>query len=273
MPTPSRSSRYSGSERPACRMNHTGVCEDRLAPRRLQERARASLVHPRSLSRGPVPAWLGPERVKAGPRCTHGRASRDAPGRGGRRPRSSGRRWLRMRAAVLRPEVLCEEMPAPQRIAPYAAALSADVTVDGERHRHRAGSSCCTTPPATTPGRAPSAAWPTAAARSSSSSSPTRCWPRSAGPGSSRRSPPTAPSTSPPPAPSPGWPPRASAAWPRTAAPPRSRSAPRGRRSTRPASRAHVEAWGELLCTAAGLEPVPDGVAVMPSRRGQRGSS
>ena len=37
-----------------------------------------------------------------------------------------------LRAARLRPEVLCEEMPAPQRIAPYAAALSADVTVDGE---------------------------------------------------------------------------------------------------------------------------------------------
>ena len=34
----------------------------------------------------------------------------------------------------------------------------------------------------------------------------------------------------------------------------------------------HVEAWGELLCTAAGLEPVPEGVAVMPSRRGQRGT-
>ncbi len=34
----------------------------------------------------------------------------------------------------------------------------------------------------------------------------------------------------------------------------------------------HVEAWGELLCTAAGLEPVPEGVAVLPSRRGQRGA-
>jgi len=33
----------------------------------------------------------------------------------------------------------------------------------------------------------------------------------------------------------------------------------------------HVEAWGELMCTAAGLEPVPEGVAVMPGRRGQRG--
>src|SRR5215210_780827 len=37
-----------------------------------------------------------------------------------------------MHAARLRPEVQCEDMPAPQRIAPYAAALSADVTVDGE---------------------------------------------------------------------------------------------------------------------------------------------
>jgi hypothetical protein len=35
---------------------------------------------------------------------------------------------------------------------------------------------------------------------------------------------------------------------------------------------AHVEAWGELLCTAAGLPPVPEGVTAMPSRRGQRGS-
>src|SRR5919206_486628 len=37
-----------------------------------------------------------------------------------------------LRSARLRPEVQCEDMPAPQRIAPYAAALSADVTVDGE---------------------------------------------------------------------------------------------------------------------------------------------
>ena len=36
-----------------------------------------------------------------------------------------------MRAATLRPEVFCEEMPAPQRIAPHSFALSADVTVDG----------------------------------------------------------------------------------------------------------------------------------------------
>jgi hypothetical protein len=33
----------------------------------------------------------------------------------------------------------------------------------------------------------------------------------------------------------------------------------------------HAEAWGELVCTASGLPPVPEGVATMPSRRGQRG--
>lgn len=37
-----------------------------------------------------------------------------------------------MHAARLRPELLCEEMPAPQRIAPYSSALAADVVVDGE---------------------------------------------------------------------------------------------------------------------------------------------
>jgi len=33
----------------------------------------------------------------------------------------------------------------------------------------------------------------------------------------------------------------------------------------------HAEAWGDVLCTAAGLPPVPPGVVAMPTRRGQRG--
>ncbi|MBF4160220.1 DUF3000 domain-containing protein [Nocardioides acrostichi] len=33
----------------------------------------------------------------------------------------------------------------------------------------------------------------------------------------------------------------------------------------------HVGAWADLLCMTGGLSPVPDGVAMMPSRRGQRG--
>lgn len=36
--------------------------------------------------------------------------------------------------------------------------------------------------------------------------------------------------------------------------------------------REHVEAWGELLCTSVGLEPLPEGVAMIAQRRGQRGS-
>jgi Protein of unknown function (DUF3000) len=38
----------------------------------------------------------------------------------------------RLRALRLRPEVVVEEVPAPQRIAPHALALSADVVMDDE---------------------------------------------------------------------------------------------------------------------------------------------
>jgi hypothetical protein len=38
----------------------------------------------------------------------------------------------RLRAVRLRPEVVVEEVPAPQRIAPHALALSADVVSDDE---------------------------------------------------------------------------------------------------------------------------------------------
>ena len=37
-----------------------------------------------------------------------------------------------VRQAVLRPEVVVDEMPAPQRIAPHAYAMSGDVVVDDE---------------------------------------------------------------------------------------------------------------------------------------------
>jgi hypothetical protein len=37
-----------------------------------------------------------------------------------------------VRQAVLRPEVVVDEMPAPQRIAPHAFAMSGDVVVDDE---------------------------------------------------------------------------------------------------------------------------------------------
>ena len=38
----------------------------------------------------------------------------------------------RLRATRLRPEVVLEEVPAPQRIAPHAVALTADVVLDGD---------------------------------------------------------------------------------------------------------------------------------------------
>jgi hypothetical protein len=38
----------------------------------------------------------------------------------------------RLRAVRLRPEVVIEEVPAPQRIAPHALALSADIVMDDE---------------------------------------------------------------------------------------------------------------------------------------------
>jgi hypothetical protein len=38
----------------------------------------------------------------------------------------------RLRASRLRPEVVLDEVPAPQRIAPYAVAFSADVVSEGD---------------------------------------------------------------------------------------------------------------------------------------------
>src|SRR3954471_18400759 len=47
-------------------------------------------------------------------------------------PPEFSRAVKQMRAAKFRSELFVEEMPAPQRIAPFASALSADVTVDGD---------------------------------------------------------------------------------------------------------------------------------------------
>ena len=54
-----------------------------------------------------------------------------------------------LRGARLRPEIRLTEVPAPQRIAPYAVALTAEVVGAPPTRTSwpRAGSSCCTTPP------------------------------------------------------------------------------------------------------------------------------
>ena len=184
-----------------------------------------------------------------------------------------------MHAARLRPEVFCEEMPAPQRIAPYAAAMSADVTVDDTDlgtgriillhdpagndawdgtyrcvayARAEIDLELITDPLLAAVGWS----WLTEALDAhgasylAASGTVTRVATESFGgmadEGGSAQIEVRASWT-------PCLPPKAKAGTPLDIG-------------------AHVEAWGELLCTAAGLPPVPEGVTAMPSRRGQRGS-
>jgi hypothetical protein len=173
-----------------------------------------------------------------------------------------------LRSASFRPEVFVEEMPAPQRIAPFASALSADVTVDGEDvgsgrivllhdpagNEAWHGTFRCVAyaraeidPELVTDPLLREVGWswlvealdahgatydaPSGTVTSVSSESF----------GGMGGEPSTAQI-------------EIRASW-----------TPSGDLT------AHAEAWGELLCTAVGLPPVPEGVATMPSRRGQRG--
>src|SRR3954447_12920143 len=120
MATPSRTLRYSGSDRPAWRMNHTGVWGTG-SPRAARKKAESwtcgsveeAAVTPRSSQvRGACratgtwdPAYPDPMAARHEPRV-------DAPAS----PPAFQTAVTQMRAARLRPEVLCEEMPAPQRI-------------------------------------------------------------------------------------------------------------------------------------------------------------
>jgi hypothetical protein len=187
-----------------------------------------------------------------------------------------------MRAARLRPEIHCEEMPAPQRIAPFAAALSADVTVDGEEvgtgriillhdpagndawdgqfrcvayARAEIDVELITDPMLAAVGWS----WLTDALDAHSagyvmaSGTVTRVATESFG----------------------GMADDSAAAQLEIRAswtPVPLGVGPAGASDVADLDVGpHVEAWGELLCTAVGLPPVPDGVAVIPSRRGQRG--
>jgi len=181
-----------------------------------------------------------------------------------------------LRSARLRPEVSCEEMPAPQRIAPYSAALSADVTVDDVEvgtgriillhdpdgveawegtFRCVAYVRCDIEADWAADPMLAEVGWTwlldalTAhgAEHVAASGTVTRVTSESFGGMGSE--PPSAQVEI-----RASWTPLAAAA------------------TDVPDVAAHVEAWGELLCTASGLEPVPEGVAVMPSRRGQRGT-
>ena len=178
----------------------------------------------------------------------------------------------------MRPEVRLTEVPAPQRIAPFSSALSADVTVAGEDagtgrlvllhdpagNETWGGTFRCVayvraelTPDFTADPMLADVAWTWlvealeqhGAAYAAASGTVTRVATESFGgmaeEGGTAQLEIRA-----------SWSPR-----------PPAGAVPGASLDIAP----HVEAWGELLCTAAGLPPVPDGVAVMPSRRGQRG--
>ena len=180
-----------------------------------------------------------------------------------------------LRSARLRPEIFCEEMPAPQRIAPFASALSADVTVDGDDVG--TGRIVLLHDPAGNDaweGTFRCVAYARAEIDPEMANDPLLSevgW---------------------------SWLSEALAAHGATCLAPsgtvtKVSSESFGTMAGEDASaqleiRAswtpvpsdddspldlvpHVEAWGELLCTASGLPPVPDGVAPLPSRRGQRG--
>jgi DUF3000 family protein len=188
-----------------------------------------------------------------------------------------------LRAARLRPEVFCEEMPAPQRIAPFASALSADVTVEGEDvgtgrivllHDPAGNDAWEGTFRCVAYARAeidPEMAndpmlaevgwsWLTEALAAhgaryvAPSGTVTKVSSESFGGMADE-------------APSAQLEIRAS--WTPVAAEPALPGGPRVAALLDLSP--HAEAWGELLCTASGLPPVPDGVAPIPSRRGQRG--
>ncbi|WP_107771131.1 DUF3000 domain-containing protein [Nocardioides sediminis] len=180
-----------------------------------------------------------------------------------------------MRAAAVRPEVFCEEMPAPQRIAPWSTALSADVTVDEvdlgtgriillhdpAGNDAWEGTFRCVAyaraeidPELVSDPMLAGVGWTWltealeahSAAYVAASGTVTSVATESFGSMADEEA--TAQL-------------EVRASW-----------TPVTDEHGVPDMKAHVEAWAELLCTAVGLPPVPEGVTAIPSRRGQRGS-
>jgi hypothetical protein len=173
----------------------------------------------------------------------------------------------RFHAARLRPEVVSEAMPAPQRIAPYSAALSADVVIDGRdvgagrlvllhdpagndawggTFRCVAYARADIDPEMVTDALLSAVGWSWltdalcahGAAYVAPSGTVTRVASESFG---SMSDEPASAEI------------EIRASW-----------TPTGDLTV------HVEAWGELLCTVAGLPPVPSGVVALPVRRRQQ---
>lgn len=183
-------------------------------------------------------------------------------------PAEFARAVQQLRAAKFRPEVFAEEMPAPQRIAPFASALSADVTVDGEDVG--TGRIVILHDPAgndTWEGTFRCVAYARADIDPELVTDPLLAevgwsWLTEALEAHGARY--LAPS---------GTVTSVSSTHFGGMAEESGTAQLEIRASWTPVDdlTPHVEAWGEILCTAAGLPPVPEGVATMPSRRGQRG--
>jgi len=173
-----------------------------------------------------------------------------------------------MRAARLRPEIFCEEMPAPQRIAPFASALSADVTVDGDDVG--TGRIVLLHDPAGNDaweGTFRCVAYARAEIEPEMANDPMLGdvgWSWLTDALDAHGADYTAPS---------GTVTTVSSDSFGAMAEEEATAQLEIRASWTPVGDIsdHVEAWGELLCTAVGLPPVPEGVTSMPSRRGQRG--
>jgi hypothetical protein len=180
-------------------------------------------------------------------------------------PKAFAAALAQFRHATLRPEVVSEEMPAPQRVAPYAAALSADVVIDGAElgtgrivllhdpagndawqgtFRCVAYARADIEPEMVTDPLLSEVGWTwlcdALRAHHAEYIAPSGTVTRVASEGFGGMADDPASAQI-----------EVRASW-----------TPVG--DLRP----HVEAWGELLCTAAGLPPVPSGVVAMPSRRG-----
>jgi Protein of unknown function (DUF3000) len=182
-------------------------------------------------------------------------------------PEEFRRAVKQLKAARLRPEICCEEMPAPQRISPYAAALSADVLVAGTEvaggrlvllydpagNEAWAGTFRCVAyaradidPDMVTESVLSGVGWSwlieALAAHGADYVAPSGTVTRVASEsfGGMSNEPATAEI-------------EVRASW-----------SPVGVLTP------HVEAWGDLLCTAGGLPPVPAGVVAMPSRHAPR---
>jgi len=187
-----------------------------------------------------------------------------------------------MREARLRPEVLCEEMPAPQRIAPFAFALSADVTVDGDEvgtgrivllhdpagNDAWEGTFRCVAyaraeidPEMANDPMLAEVGWSwlveALAAHGATYLAPSGTVTKVSSESFGSMSDEDATAQL-----------EIRASWTPVSEPLGDSLA--GADGV-PHLEPHVEAWGELLCTASGLPPVPEGVATMPGRRGQRG--